>query len=138
MPKKLVFDTNIFISAIIFGGNPRRCLELARNKKITLYISEKLLLELAKKLHDKFKWNNEDIREVIIGICKFAKVIVPRNKITKIKKDPADNVILEIAQEVDANYIISGDKKHILPLKKFEGTKITTAADFLRNFKSSN
>lgn len=128
---KVVFDTNIFISAVIFGGNPRMCLTLAREGKIALFVSKELLLEIAEKLHNKFIWSDKDIKDVIIGICKFAQIVEPKAKINKIKKDPSDNLVLEIAQEVNANYIISGDKKHILPLKKFEGTKIITAADFL-------
>lgn len=136
MPLKVVFDTNIFISAIIFGGNPRKCLELARNKEIVVYTSQKLLLELANKLHHKFKWENEDIQDLIIGISKFVNIILPKKEIDKIKKDPADNRVLETAQEIDEDYIISGDSKHILPLRKFGKTRITTAANFLHLFLS--
>ena len=61
---KVVFDTNIFISAIIFGGNPRQCLELSRKKKIQLQTSRAILLELAEKLREKFVWPEEEIQSV--------------------------------------------------------------------------
>ncbi len=134
MPRKpkAVFDTNIFISAIIFGGNPRTCLELARSGEIELFISRSLLLELAKKLRDKFEWNESEIKEVIIEISEFAEIVEPQIKINLIKKDISDNRVLEVAREAKAEFIISGDRKHILPLKKFEKTKILSAAEFLK------
>lgn len=133
MPK-VVFDTNIFISAIIFGGNPRRCLELARSGDIELFVSNSILLELAEKLYIKFGWNQNDVESVIVGISKFSTVVAPRYKVARIKLDEDDNRILEVAKEITADYLISGDKKHILSLKKFEKTIIMSATDFLRLF----
>jgi putative PIN family toxin of toxin-antitoxin system len=133
-PKKVVFDTNIFISAIVFGGNPRACLEMARGGKIRLFTSRSLLLELVKNLRDKFEWTEPEVKEVILGISKFTEIIEPKIKVDLIKKDPTDNRVLEVARETKADFIISGDKRHILPLKKFEKTKIISAADFLKQF----
>lgn len=134
MPRKpkAVFDTNIFISAIIFGGNPRTCLELARSGEIELFISKSLLLELVEKLRDKFEWNESEVKEVIIEISEFAEIVEPQIKINLIKKDISDNRVLEVAREAKADFIISGDRKHILSLKKFEKTKILSAAEFLK------
>jgi putative PIN family toxin of toxin-antitoxin system len=138
MPPKVIFDTNIIISAIIFGGNPGICFEMARAGEVQLFTSKALLLELAAKLNKKFKWTQNDIEEVIIGISKFAEIINPKEEIDLIKKDPSDNKILEVAREVKADFIISGDKRHILPLGVFEGTKILTATDFIEQISSEN
>lgn len=135
---KVVFDTNIFISAIIFGGNPRICLEMARSGEIELFTSRTLLLELAKKLTEKFGWSSDDVKEVIIGISKFTKIVAPGQKVNLIKKDSRDNRVLEAAKEVNADFIISGDIKHILPLKRFEEIKIVSAADFIKKHKSQS
>lgn len=132
MPPKVVFDTNILISAIVFGGNPRVCLEMARNSEIRLFTSKSLLLELAKKLRSKFKYSEAEIEEIIVGISKFAEIVQPKIKVNLIKKDASDNRVLEVAKEIDADFIISGDKRHILPLKKFKEAKIVSAADFLK------
>ena len=134
---KVVFDTNIFISAIIFGGNPRQCLELAREDKIRLFISKPILFELAKKLKMKFLWQDLDIKEVIIGISEFAQIVVPTVKINLIKQDLPDNRILECAKEAQVDYIISGDKKHLLSLKFFESIPIISASEFLKIFYES-
>lgn len=131
---KVVFDTNIFISAIIFGGNPRTCLELAREGKIQLFSSLSILLELAKKLAAKFGWKDKDIKEVIQGISKFAVIIKPTIKIDKIKGDKTDNRILECAVTAKADCVISGDKHHLLSLKKFENIPILSSTQFLNKF----
>jgi len=134
---KAVFDTNIYISAIIFGGNPRQCLELARTREIELFSSKAILLELSKKLQVKFKWDREEIEEVIEGLAYFIKLVEPKTKINLIKDNP-DNRILEAAGEARADYIISGDKKHILSLKKFKNIQIFSAKEFLDTFFRKN
>src|SRR3989344_5702159 len=131
MKPKVVFDTNIYISGIIFGGNPRTCMELAREKEVELVTSRDILLEIANKLKDKFKWTNQEIQEVIEGISKFANIIKPKKRLSIIKADPSDNKILECAQEAKANYIVSGDIKHVLAIKKFKDIKIVSAKNFL-------
>lgn len=131
--KKVVFDTNIFISAIIFGGNPRQCLELARTGGIELVSSRAILLELAGKLREKFLWNDPEINEAIEGLLVFVNLVSPAN-ILKIAKDASDNRILECALEAKADFIVSGDKKHLLSLEKFEGIPIISARQFLDIF----
>lgn len=130
----VVFDTNIFLSAIIFGGNPRTCLELARSGEITLYTSRSILFELAEKLREKFLWEEDDTQNIIEGIVIFVKLVLPSQKITLIKKDPSDNRILECALECKADYIISGDKKHLLSLASFKGIPILSATEILKRF----
>ena len=131
---KVVFDTNIYISAILFGGNPRQILELARKKEIKLFVSKSILLEIALKLRVKFDWEEYEIQEVIKGISKFAKVVSPKKKIKLIKDDKDDNAILECALEGEVEMIITGDKKHILPLGKFKDIFILSANQFLDIF----
>lgn len=131
---KVVFDTNIYISAIIFGGNPRTCLELARRREIEVYTSKAILFELTRKLKIKFRWQDKDLVDVVAGIGVFATVVEPTVKLTIIKNDPSDNKILECAKMADAKYIVSGDKKHILSLKSYENIKIVGAKEFLDTF----
>lgn len=128
---KVVFDSNIYLSAIIFGGNPRQCLELARNKEIELFISKAILLEVVRNLEDKFGWQAYEVKEVIEGILEFANIVSPKRSIKSIKKDPSDNRILETAMEAKTHYIISGDKKHLLSLKVFKDIPIISAKQFL-------
>ncbi len=130
---RVVFDTNVFISAIIFGGNPRQCLELVRNSKVELFSTKTILLELARKLQDKFLWDETEIKETIEGLA-FARLVYPRQKVSIIRKDPADNRVLECAREAGADFIISGDKKHLLSLGKFGNISIVSSKQFLDIF----
>lgn len=122
---KVVFDANIYLSAIIFGGNPRQCLELAKLRKIELFVSSAILLEVARNLQNKFDWTEEEVKEIIKGVGEFATLVYPQVVIRK---------ILEAAKEAKAEYIISGDKKHLLSLGRFENIKIIGAKDFLDSY----
>lgn len=128
---KVVFDTNIYISAILFGGNPKQCLELARAGEFELVTSKPILLELAKKLKDKFFWQDIEVKETIEGILVLTKMVSPKKRIHIIKEEPKDNKILECALEAKADYIVSGDKKHLLSLKTFQNISIISAKQFL-------
>lgn len=128
---KAVFDTNIFVSGIIFGGNPRASLELARAREITLFTSKPLLFELSQKLKVKFSWSDEEIEDVLNGIKKYVTVVEPKEEIKVIKSDSSDNKVLECALAVNADFIVSGDIKHVLSLKKFRKTSIVSTKSFL-------
>ena len=125
---KVVFDTNIYLSAIIFGGNPRRVLQLAIDNKIILYSSAEILLEIALKLKDKFKWSTEEINFIVKTIGNLVEIVKPKEKIKVVSKNPSDNKILEAALESKADFIVTGDN-HLLELRKFKGIKIVKAVD---------
>ncbi|MBI1961604.1 MAG: putative toxin-antitoxin system toxin component, PIN family [Parcubacteria group bacterium] len=131
MKTRVVFDTNILVSAIAFGGNPKVCLELAHQKQISAFTSKMILLELVRTLHKKFQWPEDEIQNAVHNITTAATVVIPQMKINVITQDPADNIILEAALESRADYIISGDKKHLLPLKTFQHIPIVSATKFL-------
>ena len=131
---KTVFDTNIYISAIIFSGVPENCLDVAINDEIELYTTRAILLELANKLTTKFLHTEEDVVDILEGFSKFVKIIEPKVKVDKIKIDPQDNKILEAALEAKADYIVSGDKKHLLSLGNFRNIPIISAKQFLDIF----
>lgn len=134
--RRVVFDTNIYLSAILFGGNPRTCLELARGREIKLFASKPILLELAQNLQNKFSWDREEIEEVIEGLVNFVDIILPKVQVALIKAEPKDNRILECALEVKADYIVSGDKKHLLSLQNFKDISLVSAKQFLEIYYS--
>ena len=57
---RAVFDTNVFLSAIVFGGNPERAFLLAREGRIRLLVSPAILIEMASILREKFGWGERD------------------------------------------------------------------------------
>ena len=134
---KIVTDTNVYLSGIIFGGNPRKVLKLARNKIVVAYTSASILLEVAEKLNQKFHWDEEKVGKTLKAISKVTEVINPATILSVVKKDKSDNKIIECALGAQANYIVSRDK-HLLDFSEFEGIKIVTPRDFLRIVKSQS
>src|SRR5690349_21006235 len=107
MSPKVVFDTNIFISGIVYGGVPRRCMDLAYERKVELFTSQILLLELIVVLRKKFDWPEERIESVIEGISKYTNIINPTKEINTISLDQSDNRVLELAKDVHADFIVT-------------------------------
>lgn len=130
---KVVFDTNIYLSAIIFTGIPRKVFTLAIKDKINLFISPRILLEISQKLKNKFLWSENKIQQVIKIIADTAFIVKPKIKLKIVKKDITDNKILEAALFSKADFIITGDK-HLLEIKKFKTIRIIKAKDFLKFF----
>lgn len=129
---RIVTDTNILISALNYGGVCEEILKLAREKSLELLISPEILSEFTEVLYRKFKFSPEKTKEAIDRITNISILVYPVRRIRKIKKHDSDNRILECAVEGKAQYIISGDEHHLLPLKKFRGIKILTPAEFLK------
>jgi uncharacterized protein len=125
----VVIDTNIVISALNFGGNPKAVLELARKNRIHNITSPFIINEVEKVLTQKFGWQIEVTREVLNDFRGFSHVVNPPETIAVIKYPP-DNRILECAVAGRADCIISGDH-HLTDLKTFEKIKIITPTEFL-------
>ena len=127
----VVFDTNILISAIGWQGNPYRCLELARNGIISAATCDELLQEFRRILQTKLNFSDEQITDTISDLLTFLSLVKISHKLQAIPSDPTDNIVLECAIAAQATHIITGDNRHLLPLKQFQGIPIVTAADFL-------
>jgi uncharacterized protein len=141
---KVVLDTNIYISAILFGGKPDVIRKLSRERKIEVLISEEIISEIVGVLEQKFGWERSDLDQIVEEIRELNTLIVTSRYISLIKNDETDNRIIECAIEGNAQYIISGDKRHLLPLKEYREIKILTPDEFLKliyesyNFESSS
>ena len=129
---RVVLDTNVYISAILFGGNCEEILRFAALGSYDLIISESILKELKGILDKKFHWSKKQISETLSYIKGLAEVIKPDISLSVIKNDPSDNKILECALKAKAACIVTGDKAHLLPLKVYKGIKILSPSDFLR------
>ena len=129
---KIVCDTNIFISSLNSpGGVSDEVIHLARMGTIKLFISTPILSEINGVLVKKFGATKEKSQKIAADIEEVTILVKPTQKVTAVKKDFSDNKILECALEAKANYIISGDIKHLQSLKKFQGIPILGPAQFL-------
>ena len=128
---KVVLDTNVYISAILFGGKPERIISMARSSEIELLISPDILAEVAKVLRAKFAWTDEQIRVTLAEITSITTLITPKIALKVIAEDKADNMFLACALAGGAEYVVSGDTRHLQPLKEYQGIRILSPAEFL-------
>jgi putative PIN family toxin of toxin-antitoxin system len=129
---KAKVDTNVLISATLFGGNPEKILDLVEEGKVELIISEEILGEFKEVLQEKFGFDSDMAELTASDIKEISSLVVPTQKVDVVKEKGADNRILECAVEGKVQYIISGDKRHLLPLKEYKGIKIVSSAQFLK------
>jgi putative PIN family toxin of toxin-antitoxin system len=128
----VVLDSNIYISGIIFGGNPRKIIDLVIEGKIKLCISSDILIEIKEVLErDKFGFSSDITQQIILEIESLSEFITPTKKHSAVKRDAGDNIIIDCAVEADADYIITGDDD-LLSLKKYKRIKIINAGDFIK------
>lgn len=132
MSLRTVIDTNVFISALLFGKEAEKILYLWQKRKIVFLASKEIVDEYIKVLsYPKFHLTKEEIRQLLEE--EFFPFVEPVKVITKvnvIKGDPADDRFLSLALDGKARYILSGDK-HLLDLKEWHGVKIATIKEFL-------
>ena len=123
-------DSNIYISALNFGGPPKQVLDLARSRAIEIAFTEFILDEVSRILRFKFAWPDEAIAAAREEIAGFAQQVIPTRRVDAVPKDPSDNRILECALASGSTYLVTGDR-HLLQLGQFEGVRIVSPAAFL-------
>jgi len=130
---KVVFDTNIFISAFVIpGGKAEAVYSDALRKDFTLYSSVAILTETAQKLREKFGWQQDKITSLLKAIAKVAIVIKTEPHLHLLADEP-DHRVLECAEAAGADFIVTGDK-HLLFLKHFQNSTVVKLSDFLKKF----
>jgi putative PIN family toxin of toxin-antitoxin system len=131
--KRVVIDTNVVISALLFGGEPAELIPLWKSGRIKPLASNEIVDEYLRVLtYPKFGLTPEEINFV------FYQEIVPHFEIVRAKPgrvivgdDPSDDKFIRCAQAGRAKTIISGDR-HLLRLKSFGSIEILTPARFLK------
>ena len=119
------------ISALGWKGNPRVIFDRVIAGEFELILSYKQLDELLRVLnYPKFKFTDEQKDRFLSVLLEVATLVKTKSEIDVIKEDPSDNIILEPANEMRIDYIVSGNG-HLLDVKEFKGAKIVTAKDFL-------
>jgi len=126
---RVVFDTNVFISAL-FGGFPEEAYQAALERRCTLVVSPAILAELARTLRDKFHTSEADIIAYVRQIGRIAEIVRPSRAVSLLRDD-ADNRVLECAEAGQVDLIVSGDRD-LLRLKQHGAIPIVRPADFAR------
>ena len=131
---RVVADTNVFISALMFGGLPGAFLELALGRAFLLVASKVLLDELDEKLRGKFAVSDRDAGAIRAKLEGYAELVDPDFELNAVPGDPDDNRVLECAVAGKAHFIVSGDR-HLLRIGSYEGIAIVTVRQFMEAHK---
>src|SRR5262249_42680517 len=126
----VVLDTNVIVSAHLNEeGFERFVLDLGLAHKLQLFLSPEIVDEYrGVLLRDKFALDPKRIAASLELIAKAGKIIRPIPKV-KAASDPDDNKFLECAQEAEADYLVTGNKRHFP--KQWKATRIVNARELL-------
>jgi putative PIN family toxin of toxin-antitoxin system len=129
---RVVLDTNVLVSGLLFTGPPSRLASLWRGHRIVLLLSKAVFIEYLRVLaYPKFKLSGEEIKALVDEyVLPFAEMVTVVETPAIIREDPADDKFLALAAAGRARYIVSGDN-HLLALREYRRVKIVTAREFL-------
>ena len=125
-----VLDANIYVSALAFGGKPKRAFQFGITRRGDVAISDPIRTEVLRTLRDKFRWSEERLTEADSLIGTAARSVVPTVTLHVIERDPDDDRVLECAVTAKAELIVTGDSD-LLSLGVYEGIEIIQVAEFL-------
>jgi putative PIN family toxin of toxin-antitoxin system len=127
--KPILVDTNVLVSALVFGGTPATVLQIIESLGMQLAVSSELEAELADTLADKFGWAAERIAEARNRLFRGSCQVDPP-ELTGVVRDADDHHVLAAAAAAEAAMIVTGDKD-LLTLGAFKGIRIVTPAEFV-------
>ena len=139
MPSKPVLtaclDANVIISGVAYGGIPLEILLRLYNSEFFHVTGPNILEEVRRVLVRKIGQNEDKVNRLLERLRGISTDCVPTGKIKPIHYQP-DNLVLEVAIIGDCDVLVTGDKKHLLPLRTFQGVIIESPSQFLNRLKS--
>ena len=131
---KVVLDTNVVVSAILWGGTPRKLFDLADAGQITLFTSINLLRELTgilgrDKFAEKIAASGQSIDQIVDGYAAYAEIVRP-TQTPRIAPDPDDDVVLGTALAAKAEIIVTGDRA-FLSVGRWQDVEVVTVGEAL-------
>lgn len=133
---RVVLDTNILVSGLLFGGLPKLIIDTSLNRGFTAVSSITLIKELQLVLaKPKFKLDDFLIEALTTPYLEVVEIVNPKIKIEAIERCPADNRVLECAVCGKCNYIVTGDRRDLLSINSYEGIPIVSPKVFVNHLK---
>lgn len=127
---RVVFDSNIYISALVFpGSQAEQAFSRVLEGTDTLVLSKAILDEVLGILARKFSRDSEALSQTAVLMAEMAEIVKPTRKIVVFNDDP-DNRVLECAEAGQVEYIVTGDKA-MLQLKEYEGIRLISLREYL-------
>ena len=139
---RAVLDTNVVVSALLWGGTPELILQRARAGELQLATSPALIAELAgilnrRKFAAKLAQSNSSPAEVVALYTQLAHTIEADAPAPSALRDPDDAAVLACALAARADCIVSGDDD-LLTLGSYQGIPILSAAQCLQRLDAQS
>jgi putative PIN family toxin of toxin-antitoxin system len=128
----VVFDTNVLFSAIGWDGTPGRCVELVQHGRVRGLTCPEILDELGDKLSVKLGYDEEKIAAILASLISFFDLTAISGTLIGSQPDRSDDKIIECSLVAKATHIVTGDRKHLLPLKRVGDVEIVTPAEMIQ------
>jgi uncharacterized protein len=131
----VVIDTNVLVSALLFGGTPGRLIPLWKAAKIQPHLTAEIVDELLRVLaYPRFELTENEIQLLLyVEILPFCRVVVAKSGPTIVAADPSDDIFLRCCEVAEARALITGDN-HLLALKSYRNCPILSPSRFLAKF----
>lgn len=121
---KVAVDTNFLISSTQWDySSAHKLLIKLIQANAEIFVTKEIIEEFSEVLERDFKYNSNEIQEIINTVMQFATIIDPKHKVQVVKEDPDDDKVIECAVESHSELIITYDK-HLLNLKQYNEIKI--------------
>jgi putative PIN family toxin of toxin-antitoxin system len=134
---KIIIDTNVTISGLLWGGAPNQILKLCRSEVVRILECKETLDEVKNVLqYPKFSERLSALGATAIEVFAYfmnltTYVPSPETIPDVIKQDPFDNIFLGLASENRSSIIVSGDR-HLLEFESYKGIQIVTPSEGVR------
>ena len=100
---RIVVDTNVIVSSLVFAGLPRRVFEAVESGRCEFYYSAEIESETRRVLLDKFGWNEERLDRYLPLLWGLGERVLPRRRVNAVKEDPDDE---ESVQETTRKKVV--------------------------------
>lgn len=136
---RLVLDTNVVASAMLWGGNPLKLLQVRREKRAELYTSTAMLAELTDilarpKFDKKIAASALTVDQLVDRYAELAQMVRPM-AIPRIAPDPDDDVVIGTAIAAKADLLVTGDRP-LLSVGEYQGVRIVSVAEALQRLEA--
>jgi len=109
--------------------------QLVRDGKVEMVLSRFILAELARVLTQKFELPSKAVQKAVQRFEQLSTIVEPTLTIHIIKEKEDDNRILECAVAGEVDFLVTGDKRHILALRSIRGIPIVGVSELLEKYK---
>ena len=134
---RVVCDTNVLVSAFIAAGPPSRIIEEVIAGHLELVMAQPVMTELERILTEKLRFEAErwvEVEELLVDLAsEFAPT--PPGATEPVTGDPDDDIILACAVSADADVVVSGDRRHLLPVGEHRGVRVITPQALLAELR---